>query len=175
MIDAVAQLQCMIRSGVAYGQEYRFVAQALLALELAGVDLKSDHPLVQLHQELRNSANTNGMVYLNARHRDLLAEAVERMMRGPSDEVTDRLMRAATADRLQLMLERGCAFADERNDIALALQMLALDPADPGTNHPLIDLYIGLLFKATSNGMLSISHEQKRWLREAYYRLAIDL
>jgi hypothetical protein len=174
MIDAVAQLQCMIRSGVAYGQEHQSVAQALLALGLAGAGLESDHPLVRLHRALCDNANTNGMVYLTAVHRDLLAEAVDRMTCRPSDEVTERLLRAATAERLLLMLGRGYACADERNDIALALEALALDPTNPGADHPLIDLYIGLLLKVGSNGTLGINRAHKYWLREAYHRLAHD-
>jgi hypothetical protein len=54
------------------------------------------------------------------------------------------------------MLRRRCAFGDERDDLAVALQALDLHPEDPGADHPPIDLYLALRFSANDQmGCLS--------------------
>jgi hypothetical protein len=47
-------------------------------------------------------------------------------------------------DLQRLMIYRSCVWPDERDDIALALKVLSLNPADPDVDHPLVDLYRAL-------------------------------
>ncbi len=78
----------------------------------------------------------------------------------------DATLRHATAERLRRMVDRGCAWPDERGDIKLALDALKLDPADPDVDHPLIDLYRALLLSARTSEMMYLSAEHKRLLTD---------
>jgi hypothetical protein len=70
------------------------------------------------------------------------------------------------------MIQRSCPWPDERDDIALALQALSLDPAEPEVDHPLVELYRALHFSARSNSIIYLSAEHKRLLTDCVLLLS---
>ena len=85
-----------------------------------------------------------------------------------------RFRLAAIIDRLWLIHRRGCVFGDEREDIRLAVAVLALDAANPNVDHPFIDLYHALLL-ATNEREVYLSSEHRRYIREAIEQLEAGL
>jgi hypothetical protein len=78
--------------------------------------------------------------------------------------ISNTTLHLATADRLHLIVNRSCAWPDERDDISLALQVLSLNPAAPDIDHPLVDLYKALHLSVRLNEMVYLSAENKRFL-----------
>jgi hypothetical protein len=85
--------------------------------------------------------------------------------------MSETILRSSTADRLRHMNRRSCAWPDERDDIALALQVLSPNPADSDVDHPLVDLYGALHFSARTNGMIYLSREDCHLLAEVIIKM----
>jgi hypothetical protein len=66
----------------------------------------------------------------------------------------------AITDHLWRMVSRSSAFAGEREDITQPLEVLSLEPTNPGVDHPLVDLYMTLHFLAMTNEMVGAEHIQ---------------
>lgn len=84
------------------------------------------------------------------------------------DQVFARLRAAATADRLRRMIFQGVVFSDEIDDVAVAVQALSLELAEP---HPLMDLLQEMVLLPAPSEMLSLRAEHCAWLAEAELRL----
>jgi hypothetical protein len=84
------------------------------------------------------------------------------------DQVFARLRAAATADRLRRMIFQGVVFADEIDDVAIAVQSLSLDLTEP---HPLMDLLQAMVQLAAPEDAVALNAEHCAWLAEAEMRL----
>jgi hypothetical protein len=84
------------------------------------------------------------------------------------EQIFARLRAAATADRLRHMIFQGFVFADEIDDVAVALQTLSLDMLQP---HPLMDLLQTMAQLPSADQMLALQADQCAWLAEAEMRL----
>ncbi len=84
------------------------------------------------------------------------------------DQVFAKFRAAATADRLRRMIFQGIVFADEIEDVAIAVQALAIDLSEP---HPLMDLLQAMAQLQSSDAMLSLSADHCAYLAEAEMRL----
>ena len=84
------------------------------------------------------------------------------------DQVFARLRAAATADRLRRMIFQGIVFGDEIDDVAVAVQALSLELAEP---HPLMDLLQAMVQLPSPSEMLALKAEHCAWLAEAEIRL----
>ncbi len=81
-----------------------------------------------------------------------------------TDQVFAKFRAAATADRLRRMVFRGAVFADEVDDVALALQALAVDMSE---SHPLVELLYALSLLESCEAVLMLSADQCSHLAEA--------
>ena len=79
--------------------------------------------------------------------------------------------RAATVERLQMIVGRRAVWPDEREDVLTAARALGAHPGNRNEDYPLADLGRALYISAVNNGMVSLSREQLRLLNEAISRL----
>ena len=85
-----------------------------------------------------------------------------------TDQVFARLRAAATADRLRRMIFQGVVFGDEIEDVAIAVQALAIDLGQP---HPLMDLLQVMAQLPSSDSAVPLSADHCAYLAEAEVRL----
>jgi hypothetical protein len=158
MANIIHNLQIIIHRGAAYGQEHESIAQALQALGITPADFEIDHPLIDLYLALLISARFNGLVYLHRPQRKALRKAIKRMKREHEhkplagfSEFVKPLRRQATADRLRLMVSRSAAYADEFEDVEVALEVLGCDFSEACTDDPLLELYRDLVAQSSED------------------------
>jgi len=74
----------------------------------------------------------------------------------------------ATADRLEHIAQVGFAFADEVEDIALALEVFGIEPSDYERrgDHPLVQLVDALCDLAHATDFARLDYEQQVMLSE---------
>jgi hypothetical protein len=84
------------------------------------------------------------------------------------DQAFARLRAAATADRLRRMIFQGIVFGDEIDDVAVAVQALSLELAEP---HPLMELLQSMSQLPAPSEMMALKAEHCAWLAEAEIRL----
>ena len=84
------------------------------------------------------------------------------------EQIFARLRAGATADRLRRMIFQGVVFADEIDDVAVAVQTLSFDPIEP---HPLMDLLLVMGSVGSPDDMIPLHADQCAWLAEAEVRL----
>jgi hypothetical protein len=79
----------------------------------------------------------------------------------------------ATADRLERISVQACAFADEIEDIAVALEAFGIEPSEyeHRGDHPLVRLINALCEKEVAADMTYLDGEQRALLEEAAYLL----
>jgi hypothetical protein len=164
----ITAIQEILDRGVAYVQECRVIVLAIEALCIDPDDLQLDHPLVSLIQALLLSTHTNDVVHLSRLHRELLAEAIERLQRN----AFDRLRREATADRLRLMARRAAAYADEFEDVELALATIGIDLSEDHADDVLVNLYHDLSAEDAPRGPRSLSEGERQALMRAAEMMA---
>jgi hypothetical protein len=85
-----------------------------------------------------------------------------------TEQVYARLRAAATADRLRRMIFQGVVFADEIDDVAVALQALSLDLMQP---HPLMELLQMMAQLPMPEDTIQLHSDHCAWLAEAEMRL----
>jgi len=108
------------------------------------------------------------MVYLSAKHRQFLEQAIYLLERKTDAITYICLYISAVADRLCLMARRRLIFPDECEDVKIALCALKLDHTDLEVNHPLIDLYYDLTAMLVDDGASRyLSYEESALLVEA--------
>lgn len=78
-------------------------------------------------------------------------------------------MAEATADRLERIAQHGCAFADEVEDIALALEVFGIEPTEYERRgeQPLVRLVNALCDLEQSTDFAFLDYEQQAMLDEA--------
>jgi hypothetical protein len=169
-VKDIDRLRLIIKRGTALSDECEAIALAVDVLGLDADDLSFDHPLVALYRALYILQYSGGIVCLSDEQQKYLEHAIYLLERNIDVSTFRRFYVSAAADRLRLMTTRSCVFADEREDVAFALLVFGLDPTNPEADHPLIDLYIALIFVSGSSGSIHLDREHKRWLSEAYHR-----
>jgi hypothetical protein len=88
--------------------------------------------------------------------------------RQDTDQVFMRLRAAATAERLRRMIRDGGVFADEIDDIAIAVQTLGIDISHP---HLLLDLLETMAHTQDTDDTVPLSPKQCSYLAEAEMKL----
>ena len=88
--------------------------------------------------------------------------------RKDTEQVYARIRAAATADRLRRMIYEGVAFPDEIDDVAAAVQALAIDVSKP---HLLTDLLHKMAHMSAADTMVPLNPKHCTYLAEAETKL----
>jgi hypothetical protein len=88
--------------------------------------------------------------------------------RKDTEQVYARIRAAATADRLRRMIYEGVAFPDEIDDVAAAVQALAIDVSKP---HLLTDLLHKMAHMNAADTMVPLNPKHCTYLAEAETKL----
>jgi hypothetical protein len=84
------------------------------------------------------------------------------------DRTFARLRAAATADRIHRMIYEGVAYADEIDDIAVAVQTLAIDVSEPNL---LVDLLEMMAHLKATDMVVPLNPKHCTYLAEAKMKL----